>query len=153
MVGKNPLHVGFKVTMSFFDAKAVLNPQQRKRRKMMSRFGAFVRTRSRSLLNKSGGKKNKVSAAGEPPRKHVGLLRKGVFFAFDRVKDSVVIGPIVLASAGGSSALSALEEGGIVTIDGFKDQKSKRVRIASRPFMGPAFADELPNISSIWKGA
>ena len=46
-------------------------------------------------------------------------------------------------------APSILEYGGQTTVQGNK--KKTRVRIRPRPFMGPAFEKEKPNLPSMWK--
>ena len=136
---------------AFFDSAAVMRDVAPKRRKFLSRFGAFVRTRARSLLNKSGGKSGKTSAPGQPPRKQVGTLRRNIFFAYERSTDNVVIGPVELqSSASGGDAPEALEKGGILS---FVDQsgKTRSAKVQSRPFMQPAFDEVKQQISSIWR--
>jgi hypothetical protein len=168
--GSNPLGLGFKVKDWFFDRKQVTRRLDPVKKRFLSKFGSFVRTRARTLLNKPGGAGNRVSMAGEPPRKHNGRLRKNVFFVYDRAKESVVIGPIRLSGVqGGGTAPEMLEGGGSILANeieqsgGGRDSAGKFLktntkvgkkvhrRIAARPYMGPAFASEKANISSIWR--
>lgn len=163
--------VGFRVK-SFWNSKGVQRQKDRRQKRMLMRFGAFVRTRARSLLNKSGGKKNVVSMAGQPPRKHKGTLRRHVFFAFDPSVPSVVIGPIIVSGVAGSGkTLRSLEEGGItsgreiIKTGGGRGEggrflkvttrlgKKLTFRIKSHAYMQPAFTEEQSNISSIWRSS
>lgn len=150
----------------FFDRAAVKKTIDRRQVRFLSKFGAFVRIRSRRSI-KPGGKKNRVSDPGEPPRSHTGLLKRNIWFSFSPQSMSVVIGPILFrGAAGGAEALEALEYGGRVTVDERELQESGRLKgvwtrtgkktqgtIAARPFMVPAFETEKDNISDIWKKA
>jgi len=79
----------------FFDRKAVTGAVGRATRKVFSRFGAFVRTAARSSIRR----RKRVSAPGEPPSSHTGLLKRLIFFGYDRQRRSVVIGPQRLSRA------------------------------------------------------
>ena len=139
---------------NFFDRDKVMKAMSRKTRKVLSRFGAFVRTRAQTSIRKapkvnvktgqvSRGRKAKgtqtrdaISRPGNPPFGHAAqLLRKGILFAYEAERESVVIGPAKLDGRSGE-ALPALEHGGAVSIG------PKKVDIEARPFMGPAFAIE-----------
>jgi hypothetical protein len=73
----------------FFDRKAVLDRVDRARVKSLSRFGAFVRTRARSLIRT----RKRVSRPGEPPSSHTGVLKRFIYFVYDPVRKTVVVGP------------------------------------------------------------
>lgn len=163
----------FKLT--FFDRPAVLNATDKASRKVLSKFGAFVRTRARRSIRKAkqtpvgemteeqvkeyrkqvsiakyyGRKKPKrplqASKPGQPPRSVIGLLRQFILFGFDAAKNSVVVGPARLNGSAGPVALQALEYGGE-----FVNPKGKRITIKARPFMTPAFNAELPKLDSMW---
>src|SRR5690606_17947878 len=93
------------------------------------------------------GKKSKArrtSRPGEPPKSHTGLLKRFIFFSYDPQADSVVIGPTKLNQKS-ADVLAALEYGGAST-----NTKGERVAIEARPFMGPAFASELPQLPRLW---
>lgn len=126
---------------SFFDSKKVIASTTAAERKVLSRFGAIVRTRARRSIRK----RKKTSQVGRPPSSHTGLLRKKIFFGFDVGRRSVVIGPQKFKTG---SALQALEYGGRST-----DTKGRRIKIKARPFMGPAFADALPELPSLWRNS
>ena len=130
-----------------FDRKAVMGAVDRATRKVLSKFGAFVRTDARHSIRK----RKAISEPGNPPSSHVGLLRKLIYFGYDRGRRSVVIGPQRLNQKVGD-APHALEHGGTSTvIDGLRGRRKKRrVRIAARPFMGPAFEREKPKLPAMW---
>jgi hypothetical protein len=132
----------------FFDRKAVTSRLDRATRKVLSRFGAFVRTGARHSIRK----RKAISEPGEPPSSHTGLLRKFIFFGYDRDRRSVVIGPQRLNQKVGD-APHALEYGGTSTVvEGLRSRRKKRrIRIAARPFMGPAFEREKPKLPAMWE--
>lgn len=161
---------------SFFDRKSVIDAVGRKRARVLSKFGAYVRTRAKTSMRKARQKSlsemsekevisferakrraakegkptprrpNASSKPGEPPRVVLGMLKKFLYFAYDARTGSVVIGPAKLG--GGSDAPPTLEDGGHVTLP-----NGKTVEIKARPFMKPAFAAELPRVPSLWAGA
>jgi hypothetical protein len=144
------IKLDFKATKAgFFDRKAVINAVDKATRKVLSRFGAFVRTRSRSSIRK----RKKVSAPGSPPSSHAGLLKKFLFFAYDDSRKSVVVGPVRIGGTVDPDALPALEHGGESVIEERKGGKRKRISIKARPFMGPALAKELPGLPAMWKNS
>lgn len=81
-----------------------------------------------------------ASRPGQPPLSVTGLLRggsgagPGILYTYDRGSGSVVVGPVKLNS--GSNAPATLEFGGTAKV---KDAKGSRtIRVAARPYMGPA---------------
>jgi hypothetical protein len=131
----------------FFDRRAVTRRVDRTVRRVLSRFGAFVRTTARHSIRQ----RKSASEPGSPPSSHVGLLRRLIYFGYERVRRSVVIGPERLNQKVGD-APHALEHGGISTVmEGRRRQRRKRrVKIAARPFMGPAFEQERPKLPAMW---
>ena len=71
--------IGMVTKKMFFDAKAVISRVDAATRKVLSRFGAFVRTGAKHSIHK----RKAVSQPGEPPSSHVGLLRKLIYFGYD----------------------------------------------------------------------
>ena len=136
------------VKRSFFDRKAVRSAVDRAARRVLSRFGAFVRRTAKSSIRK----RKRTSAPGEPPSSHTGLLRKFIFFGYDPRRKSVVIGPARLNQKTGD-APHALEYGGTSTVvEGPRRRRRKRrVRIEARPYMGPAIRKELPGLPAMWR--
>jgi hypothetical protein len=126
----------------FFDQRAVrdaLDPEVRKR---LSRFGSFVRTRSRSSIKKRKG----ASPPGKPPSAHGPELKK-ILFGYDRDAGSVVIGPVLAGSRSG--APETLERGGDATVK--LKGKLVRAHYAPRPYMKPAFDTELQKTGNNFK--
>jgi len=139
---------GFVIKEMFFDCKAVRSAVDRTARRVLSRFGAFVRRAARSSIRK----RKRASAPGEPPSSHTGLLRRFIFFGYDAGKRSVVIGPARLNQKVGD-APHALEHGGMSTVvEGLRGKRRKRkIKIAARPYMGPAFEQEKPKLAAMWR--
>ena len=127
----------------FFDRSAVTNAADRAERRVLSRFGAFVRRGARSSIRK----RKTASQPGSPPSSHVGLLKRNIFFVYEPQRGNVVIGPILLNK--GTDAPALLEHGGSVT----RRRRKKRVRMTyrPRPFMGPAFEREKPKLPQMWR--
>ncbi|MDH4201410.1 MAG: hypothetical protein OEV87_00760 [Phycisphaerae bacterium] len=136
---------GFKLKYLFFDSPKVVRAVDKSTRKVLSKFGAFVRRTAKQSIRK----RKKTSAPGTPPSSHTGLLKRFIFFGYDPQKRSVVIGPTRLTENNRGEAPSILEYGGRTTVN--SGTKKTRVRIRPRPFMGPAFEKEKPNLPSMWK--
>jgi hypothetical protein len=139
--------IGLEIKKMFFDRKAVTSRVDRTTRRVLSKFGAFVRTTARHSIRA----RKKISAPGQPPSSHTGLLKKFIYFGYDPRKESVVIGPVRLSQRGRGEAPHLLEYGGTTTLK--RDGKRKRARFRARPFMGPAFAKEQPKLPAMWKGS
>jgi hypothetical protein len=137
-------------TKFFFDTKAVMKAADKKTRKVLSKFGAFTRTTARQSIRTA----KKTSKAGKPPKSHTGLLKKFIFFVYDKTKNSVVIGPAKLNGTTGD-APRALEYGGAcrVTRGSRAHRTIETVHIAARPYMGPAAAKELKVLPRAWGGS
>ncbi len=163
---------------AFFDREAVLKAVDRARQRNLSKAGAYVRQRARSLIRT----RKRVSRAGEPPSSHAGLLRHYLFFAYDRETQSVVVGPAALNQyylAGDGrptqgTVPQVLEKGGQI---GFREvrlmnrwkrislaarrnrrwqgfpQRTRFVTIAPRPYMVPALEREIAagKIATVWQ--
>lgn len=163
-------------TDAFFDSPAVLAKVGKARIKVLSKFGAFVRTRARSSIRK----RKKPSSPGQPPSSHTGTLKRFIFFSYVQESDSVVIGPaITKQSYSGKDGQpvsgtipSVLENNGAITITEvqYKDgtwkridrrkmrspwysalpQRTRQVNVQARPFMGPALATEGNKLPGLW---
>lgn len=162
---------------SFFDRSAVTEATTAETRFVLSKFGAFVRTRAKSLIRKARQKSlaemtpeellaYRIRAAqakkaghpqpkrplasskpGEPPRSVLGFLRKFLFFVYDKSTNSVVVGPAQFGGASGT-APSVLESGGSTVLF-----NGRRVTIRPRPYMRPSFESEKPNLPKFWAQA
>jgi hypothetical protein len=134
---------------NFFDRQKVINATDRATRSVLSRFGAFVRTRARTSMRKRKG----VSAPGSPPHAHVGLIRKLLFFVYEPERKTVVIGPTLINTARKNPTVpELLEEGGEVVIER-RDGTRERAKYRARPYMGPAAATELPKLPAMWRNS
>ena len=146
--------IGFKIKEMkemFLDRKAIVDAVDSATRRVLSKFGAFVRTAARTSI-RPAGKKNAVSLPGQPPRSHVGLLRQFIFFGYDSSQRSVVIGPARLNTDSGEIP-HILEYGGTTIVKSLHRGKLKLTpaRIEPRPFMGPALQQELPKLPAMWR--
>ncbi len=138
--------IGMKLKQAkslFFDRAAVQNAVGRAERRVLSKFGAFVRKGARTSIRK----RKAISEPGKPPSSHTGLLRQNIYFVYEPNRASVVIGPIELNR--GTEAPRLLEHGGQVV----RKEGQKRVRMTyrPRPFMGPAYERELPKLPALWR--
>ena len=140
--------IGFDVKRMFFDTKTVRSKTDKATRRVLSKFGAFVRQTAKRSIRK----RKKTSEPGKPPSSHTGLLKKFIYFGFDVVRRSVVIGPVRLTQKGRGEAPSVLEYGGIVTMRPRRRAgKKRRANIRPRPFMGPAMEKEKQQLPALWR--
>lgn len=161
----NDFKVNFEIVKSQFFDRAVTSRLSDAARKVLSAFGAFVRTSARSSIKVApwtgdGGdrsalwtkrkpsRRRATSRPGDPPyaRRANSPIRM-IYFHFDRQDQSVIVGPIGFGSRPGE-ATDALEDGGTTTLirkRRFRTTREK-VRIAARPFMRPAFEKNLPHL-------
>lgn len=144
--------IGFGIEQAkefFFDSERVRRAVDRAGRKVLSRFGAYVRQSARSSIRK----RKRISEPGQPPSSHTGLLKRFIFFAYDPEHQSVVIGPVRLGQKIGD-APPALEYGGrshVVTGSRKRRRVVRTVTIRARPFMGPALEKEKPKLPAMWR--
>ncbi len=131
----------------FFDRPAVKNATDRATNRNLSRFGAFVRTRSRSSIRK----RKRISEPGQPPSSHVGTLKKFIFFSFEPTTRSVVIGPT--RTSGPGTAPELLEYGGTSPFIPPRKRRPITARYRPRPFMTPAFDEEQKNLPDLWRNS
>lgn len=131
----------------FFDRAAVMGAMDVTARKVLSKFGAFVRRSAQFSIRSRKG----FSAPGSPPHGHTGLLRKFIFFSWDNNRRSVVIGPAKLNGRASNDALRALEFGGRFARRGRAGTYT--AKYPARPFMGPAFNANLPKLPGMWANA
>jgi len=137
--------IRFEVKQMFFDSKAVRSAVDRTTRRVLSRFGAFVRRTARSSIRK----RKRTSRPGQPPSSHTGLLRRFIFFGYEPAKRSVVIGPARLSRQGRGEAPHLLEYGGSTKVE--HRGKRRRTEVRPRPFMQPAFDKEQPKLAAMWR--
>jgi len=135
--------IGFEVKRMFFDSKTVRQKTDKATRRVLSRFGAFVRQTAKRSIRK----RKKISAQGQTPSSHTGLLRRFILYAYQQARRSVIIGPKRLGSKRGQ-APSALEYGGRSATS---ERQSRTIKIRPRPYMGPAFEKEKPQLGRLWR--
>ena len=121
---------------AFFDRRGIDRKVATAKRRAMSRFGAFVRTRARSSIRK----RKAIAPSGEPPSSHEGSLRRLIFFALDPVTDSVVIGPVSFRAG---EAPRLLEHSGRTI------RRGKPAFYRGNPFMQPAGQAEVPRFPEL----
>lgn len=139
--------IGFEIKRMFFDRQAVISKVDAATRRVLSKFGAFVRRSAKSSIRK----RKKAAPPGQPPSSHTGLLKKFIFFGYDAARQSVVIGPTRLNQKGRGEAPPLLEYGGKTTLK--RGGKKRRVTYQARPYMGPAFEKEKPQLPAMWRGS
>lgn len=150
--------IGFNLTFSaaknnFFDREKVQKQVDAGTKRVLSKFGAYVRQRAKTSIRTRKG----ISSPGNPPYAHTYVARKrdnpngkrkkgskfylfrnSILFSYDPSSKSVVIGPALLnGSRTNPTVPELLEKGGTVSRDG------KTMHYRPRPFMGPAFRKEL----------
>lgn len=149
---------------NFFDRQKVLDAMTAATRKVLSRFGAYVRQRAKTSLRY----RERASLPGNPPSAHrtamrrrtnkktgqrtlqaVSPLRELILFAYDPDRKSVVIGPALLRA--GSKVPSVLEYGGVGEVRDPITRKVRRATFAPRPYMRPAFDEELKLLPPNWR--
>ena len=128
----------------FFDRQQVLSKVSRAERRVLSRFGAYVRQDAKQRIRR----RKRPSQPEESPTNQTGLLKRHIYFVFDPDRHSVVIGPTRLST--GSDAPATLEYGGQTVVETSAGQPV-RVAIEERPYMGPAFRQELPKVPALWR--
>jgi len=142
------MQFGMVTTRMFFDQQKVKRAVDAATRKVFGHFGGFVRKVARQSIRK----RKRISRPGEPPSSHAGLLKRFIFFGYDRDRRSVVIGPMGLNQKAGD-APAALEYGGKsrVVVGLRRSRRVDRVvSIRPRPYMGPAFEKGKERLPAFW---
>jgi len=138
--------IKFDITNMFFDSKKVVSATDRATRRVLSRFGAFVRRTAKTSIRK----RKKISQPGSPPSSHTGLLKKFIYFGYDATRRVVVVGAMKFTRRGNGEAPGLLEHGGTTTLTDRRGKKNS-AKYKARPFMGPAFEKENPKLPAMWK--
>jgi len=133
---------------SFFDRETVTRAVDLATRRVLSKFGAFVRTTARSSLRR----RKRVSEPGQPPSSHTGLVKRFLFFGYEAVRKSVIVGPAKLNKPE-PRVLEHLEHGGRVRRRNARTRKLETHVYRARPFMGPALKKELPKLPAMWRNS
>ena len=110
---------------------SIKSRRKSRRKAALSQSKRAKAKRAKKRLKKSS---DRISKPGNPPLNHTGVLKKSIRFAFDRVTNSVLIGPVPRKGGKGGELL---EFGGDVF------RKGRSQNYAARPFMGPALIKEV----------
>ncbi len=169
--GKSSSSSGFASVKSlFFDRQIVKDALDKQTRKVFSKFGSWVRKSAQWSMKKApkdtfktktiDGKRISIlqmqtSPPGSPPYVRTGLLKKFVFYSLDWATKSVVVGPVLLRTKRltASTVPEVLEYGGMSTIYDPLIRKMKKVRVAARPYMNPAFERGKSQLKMMWKNS
>ena len=146
-----------KFAKLFFDREAVIKALDRATYNIFMKFGAFVMTTAKQSIKKRFG----PAAPGQPPHSHAGLLKKFIYFGYDKWLRSVVIGPYKLPRKheGPNTVPQVLEHGGVTLMTGYplnrrqrkKYPHGKKVHIKERPYMNPAMKKNLNVLPPMWR--
>lgn len=153
------------VARGFFDSDGVMRRLAAGERRVLSKYGAWVRTAARSSIRK----RKRYARPGEPPSSHEGSLRRLLYFAYEPATHSVVIGPALFRGKTGGGKYTVpelLEYGGraakeVVTLGGGRTvardsplgrkSRGSTVRVVAdykgNPFMVPAAAKVGPRLA------
>lgn len=85
---------------------------------------------------------------GSPPFNKTGLLKRHIYFGYDRVRQSCVIGPIHIGTA---RTAHLLEHGGIGHLYAPWARGIIRMHYRGNPFMRPALEKTIPVIPSMFQ--
>jgi hypothetical protein len=125
----------------FFDRPEVVKRVRDGTKSVLSRAGAFIRTRARSSIRK----RNRSAEPGQPPSDHGGWLKKLLFFAYDAATHSVVVGPLLFRKQSPTAPL-LLEEGGTVK----HWRTGEPATYSAFPYMKPAMEAERPKFPELF---
>lgn len=126
------------------DTRPIRRSVDRKSRMVGSRFGGLVRTIARRSMPRSG-----QSRAGRAPVRHTNTLYNSIFFAYDPVAKSVIIGPRAFRRYRGITGARALELGGTIRDSG----TGETYQIRPRPYMYPALIAGIKSLPKLWREA
>jgi hypothetical protein len=167
--------VTMQMTEFFFDRQAVIDRLRAANRKALSKAGAFIRRRARSSLRR---RKN-PSPPGSPPSVHTSdrvATLKNILFVYEPNSQSLVVGPVKLNQRavlgpeltdatvpqiqefGASVKVREVQRGGkwrsgVRHVRSGEAVRTRIVKYAPRPFMGPALEAEKDNIPEAWAGS
>lgn len=136
------------MTNWFFDRSVVADSMSRAKRKALSRAGMIIRASARKSIKSA----EMPSKPGQPPRDVTGLLRDFIFYAWDPVTDSVVVGPELKQArraAYGLPVPEVLEKGGLTRRKYSKSRPPRFgpwFRLAARPYMMPALERHISDL-------
>jgi hypothetical protein len=152
----------------FFDTTEVMKALGRARYKIFNDYGRLVRKRALASIPYS----DKPSQPGQPPHSHrtrklkrtskstgkvrvrlVSYLREFLQYKYDVATQTMVVGPEKKSNVVGKDVPRVLEYGGSAKTEGKEIFviPAGTYRIAPRPFMHPAAAEEAKTLPSMWR--
>ena len=160
---KHPVRVTFQMTEYFVDRPRVMKAMLRARKQPLMKAGAFIRRTARQSMKK----RKRPSAPGTPPRAHTnGVNLRTIFFAWDILRENVVVGPVLFRGAddGGGKTPKLHEFGGHkrkVVRDRYGPKRFGRrrararyiIRYPKRPYMNPALKKNAPKFPGLWENS
>lgn len=153
---------------AFFDPSKVIKGMDRAAARALSRFGAFVRQSAKTSIryrekpalpgqppsaHRTGTRLKKNRKTGVTKRQPSSPLRDLIFFAYDREKKEVIIGPAIFPAARSKGVPPVLEYGGTEAIPPRGKRRGRTARYAAHPFMRPARDKNLPQLMGFFKNS
>lgn len=123
-IPKGGIGIDMKMKNFFFDKEVLNGPIDRAKKKNLSKSAARIRNAARWSMKKKVG----PSRPGMPPHRHVGTIYRMLWYAWDNVTQSAVIGPVKLHKDG-PKVLTALEMGGTTVSRTGRSRRDKGRRI------------------------
>lgn len=170
---RGPIYATFR---GFFDRAKVMSRMADAKREALADAGAWIRTVARNSIRR----RKRRSFAGEPPTNRTGILKKFLYFAFDFVRNTMVVGPVptgqVFFDGDGrpvkGTVPGVLEHGGEINVlevqlrpggkwfrrdlratrrEGHLPQRFRKCQIAPRPYMAPALEKSASKIPEFFR--
>ena len=138
------MKLDFKLKNFFFDKALVTDHFGAKGKnslKALSRIGAFIRTRARSMLRK----RKRIATRGQPPSIHTSdstITLRNIQFAYDFSTSGMVVGSVLV----NTSKKSDPPVPNLLEIGGTTSRRGKTLRYNPHPWMAPALQAELSNL-------
>lgn len=137
-----------RVRQDFAETRRVLERFDAQARKALYLQAGYIRAAARNSMRP--GKPGRPSAPGRPPHAITRLLKDFLFFSWDPMQKSMVVGPAGFRS---SNTPRVLEEGGTSDPTYFRRGKQLvkgTVQIKARPYMAPALQRSQEKLSEFW---
>jgi hypothetical protein len=138
-----------KVGSYFFDSSIVTSAIDRATIPVMQRYGAGVRREAMQSLRRSDAKRVQPN---KPPINKTQRLKKSIWFDWDPIARSEVIGPILFPRQKQDvPATALLEYSGTTHVQAIGRQRAHTATYRMFPFMRPANARRLPGLALLWR--
>lgn len=117
---------------------------------VMNRIGAYIKRTARNSIRKPN--KRKTYTPGLPPRNRTGKLKYRIFYHWDPIKRSVIVGPEYMPRMPKNPTIpEVLEYGGVKRGYSKRNKKPYLAVYPAYPYMRPAAARELPKLPRMWR--